>query len=122
MRTRPFAALLIGFLLSGCAATTPPPRLSAVDPADSGAPEGQVPPPSALLRLPARDPTTPSPAPEPMTNEHHKAASPGETAAAADVYSCPMHPQVRESKPGTCPICGATLVKQPGQPKSEPRP
>jgi len=33
-----------------------------------------------------------------------------------------MHPQVREDKPGTCRICGMTLVKQATQPKSEPKP
>lgn len=25
-------------------------------------------------------------------------------------YTCPMHPQVHESKPGSCPICGMTLT------------
>lgn len=27
-------------------------------------------------------------------------------------YTCPMHPQIVEDKPGTCPICGVTLVLQ----------
>ncbi|MES2330743.1 MAG: copper-translocating P-type ATPase [Bacteroidota bacterium] len=27
-------------------------------------------------------------------------------------YTCPMHPQVVQDKPGTCPICGMTLVLQ----------
>lgn len=26
------------------------------------------------------------------------------------IYTCPMHPEVRESKPGTCPKCGMALV------------
>ncbi len=26
-------------------------------------------------------------------------------------YTCPMHPQIVEDKPGTCPICGMDLVK-----------
>lgn len=26
------------------------------------------------------------------------------------LYTCPMHPNVREHKPGKCPICGMTLV------------
>ena len=24
-------------------------------------------------------------------------------------YTCPMHPQVRQSGPGTCPLCGMSL-------------
>lgn len=28
------------------------------------------------------------------------------------IYTCPMHPQVREDHPGSCPICGMTLVKK----------
>jgi len=31
-------------------------------------------------------------------------------AAAAKVWSCPMHPQVRQDEPGTCPICGMPLA------------
>ena len=31
-------------------------------------------------------------------------------AAATDViYTCPMHPQIRQNKPGNCPICGMAL-------------
>lgn len=30
-------------------------------------------------------------------------------------YTCPMHPQVHESHPGNCPICGMTLVKKAAQ-------
>ncbi len=28
------------------------------------------------------------------------------------LYTCPMHPSVVSDKPGTCPICGMTLVKR----------
>lgn len=31
-----------------------------------------------------------------------------------DEYTCPMHPQVVQDKPGTCPICGMELVKKSG--------
>ncbi len=27
-------------------------------------------------------------------------------------YTCPMHPQIREDKPGNCPICGMNLVQE----------
>lgn len=30
-------------------------------------------------------------------------------------YTCPMHPQVHEDHPGSCPICGMTLVKKAAQ-------
>lgn len=34
-----------------------------------------------------------------------------EQTAEATKYTCPMHPQVIQDKPGTCPICGMDLVK-----------
>jgi len=30
-------------------------------------------------------------------------------------YTCPMHHQILEDHPGSCPICGMTLVKKSGQ-------
>src|SRR5450432_3992499 len=30
-------------------------------------------------------------------------------AAAGAIYTCPMHPQIRQVGPGNCPICGMTL-------------
>ena len=30
-------------------------------------------------------------------------------SASADLYTCPMHPQIRQKGPGTCPLCGMTL-------------
>jgi membrane fusion protein, copper/silver efflux system len=29
-----------------------------------------------------------------------------------DIYTCSMHPQIREHHPGSCPICGMTLIKK----------
>ncbi|MGE0409608.1 MAG: copper-translocating P-type ATPase [Amphiplicatus sp.] len=54
-------------------------------------------------------------------NEHaHCHAKAGGKAAASDynripenyrgvIYTCPMHPELRETKPGACPICGMAL-------------
>ena len=28
------------------------------------------------------------------------------------IYTCPMHPQIMENHPGSCPICGMTLVQK----------
>lgn len=33
-------------------------------------------------------------------------------AKAADVYTCPMHPEVISDKPGSCPVCFMDLVKK----------
>jgi cytoskeletal protein RodZ len=32
------------------------------------------------------------------------------TGAATEYYTCTMHPQVHQAKPGKCPICGMDLV------------
>jgi Cu(I)/Ag(I) efflux system membrane fusion protein len=32
-------------------------------------------------------------------------------AKTGEVWTCPMHPQIRQDHPGSCPICGMTLVK-----------
>ena len=29
------------------------------------------------------------------------------------VYTCPMHPEVRRTKPGSCPICGLSRSPPP---------
>jgi Cu(I)/Ag(I) efflux system membrane fusion protein len=34
-------------------------------------------------------------------------------------YTCPMHHQILEDHPGSCPICGMTLVKVTGQPSEK---
>lgn len=30
--------------------------------------------------------------------------------AENEVYTCPMHPEVKSDKPGTCPKCNMNLV------------
>jgi RND family efflux transporter MFP subunit len=45
-------------------------------------------------------------------------------AAAEEVWTCPMHPEVREHGPGKCPKCGMELVKEEParQPAATPAP
>ncbi len=54
--------------------------------------------PAKFVKLPA------APAPAPTS----AAASSG-PASAGVVYTCPMHPEIRQIGPGTCPKCGMTL-------------
>jgi len=37
-------------------------------------------------------------------------SSPAGSQTAA-LYTCPMHPSVKSDKPGSCSICGMTLVR-----------
>ena len=41
-------------------------------------------------------------------------AEKGEVAPAGTIYTCPMHPEIRQVGPGTCPICGMTLEPESG--------
>lgn len=34
---------------------------------------------------------------------------PAKTAPEGTIYTCPMHPEIRQDKPGNCPICGMAL-------------
>jgi len=86
MQTKGPAALVLTLLLSGCAATTPAPRFSPVSPADRDAPEAVTPPAAPALA--------------------------GEPEAQGGGYTCPMHPEIRQAGPGSCPICGTRLVER----------
>ena len=35
--------------------------------------------------------------------------APEPPAPAGTIYTCPMHPQIRQEGPGSCPICGMAL-------------
>ena len=55
-------------------------------------------------------------APSPAAKAAEKPGDKPEAAAKSPAvfYTCPMHPQIHEAKPGQCPICGMTLVKKNG--------
>jgi Cu+-exporting ATPase len=37
------------------------------------------------------------------------APAPSDAAPAGTVYTCPMHPEIRQQEPGSCPKCGMAL-------------
>ena len=40
---------------------------------------------------------------------HHPTPKHAAPADAGAIYTCPMHPQIRQKGPGSCPICGMAL-------------
>ncbi|MEP6971306.1 MAG: heavy metal-binding domain-containing protein, partial [Betaproteobacteria bacterium] len=38
-----------------------------------------------------------------------EAPAPPDAADAGAIYTCPMHPEIRQDHPGNCPKCGMTL-------------
>jgi P-type Cu+ transporter len=42
--------------------------------------------------------------------------------AAGTIYTCPMHPQIRQIGPGSCPICGMALEPEVPSAESAPNP
>jgi len=50
-------------------------------------------------------PSAPPVPPAPPTPTASTAAS----SSTATIYTCPMHPQIRQPAPGSCPICGMAL-------------
>ena len=96
---RSLSVLVASLSLAACTTPTLPP-LAATHPASPLAPEAAVSVPSTALGTLS-------------ASSGHPASQARGTAAAgraATVYTCPMHPEVRRSKPGQCPKCGMTLV------------
>jgi heavy metal translocating P-type ATPase len=44
------------------------------------------------------------------------------TIQAGTIYTCPMHPEIRQSGPGSCPICGMALEPEVATAESGPNP
>lgn len=59
----------------------------------------------------------------PRAHEPAPASAPvaATTGPSADVvWTCSMHPQIRQGRPGTCPLCGMDLVPAGGGPAGDP--
>jgi Cu+-exporting ATPase len=52
-----------------------------------------------------------------LDNNKRKAAAPEDT-----IYTCPMHPQIRQVGPGSCPICGMALEPEVASLDAPPNP
>jgi hypothetical protein len=85
-------------LLAGCASTQL--EVARNDAADPNA--AAAPPPAA---------------PNALRAEFEPAAA-AEPPQGKSTYTCPMHPEIKRSEPGQCPICGMNLVPEK-KPKAE---
>ncbi len=116
---RKFSFLFSLFLLIGCATPVklePLAPVPADHPASPQAPEAPTPNPSRTLRQESQDMTrTISPESGMEEMDHpgrgmsHEGSAPGEQTSF-HVYTCTMHPEVIQPKPGPCPKCGMSLV------------
>jgi hypothetical protein len=92
-----------------CACASLPRReLPRDHPAHPDAHESRPAPPSSAL---AAEGSLVDAAGEPGDAHRHGTSGPG--ASDATVYTCPMHPEIVQSEPGTCPKCGMKLTPRP---------
>ena len=135
---RIFVASFCALLLSSCAADFQPPPVSTTNPASVNARESVTPVAKPMLGTDAVTQKTnellaasaagnPSFQPSEMQGMHHgmsgmegmqhdktgvtKTGS-GEQPSRKIYYTCAMHPQVHQDRPGKCPICGMILIKK----------
>ncbi|MGB6350226.1 MAG: heavy metal translocating P-type ATPase [Pseudolabrys sp.] len=58
-----------------------------------------------------------------VTNpQKYLGASEPEPVAEGAIYTCPMHPEIRQAGPGACPICGMALEPEIAGPETGPNP
>jgi Cu+-exporting ATPase len=57
--------------------------------------------------------------PQKYLSKEEKAA---ESVAEGTIYTCPMHPQIRQPGPGACPICGMALEPEIATAETGPNP
>lgn len=93
-------------LLGGCVSPGVPVVTDSDHPANPNASEAAA--TSFPDTLNSKESAPSSPIPEPKPHQH--TAKP--EAATEEIYTCPMHPEVIRSSPGSCPKCGMKLVKK----------
>ncbi len=55
-----------------------------------------------------------------VADRAHRARLQSQNPASGAIYTCPMHPQIRQDHPGNCPICGMALEPQIAAPVEGP--
>ena len=104
MKKRTLVFLATALLVGGCVTSFEPALLPVDHPANPQAREEGT---RTLPKLFAADPLTRRA--DARLSEHEMQKSP---VGNTDDYTCPMHPEVHQDKPGQCPKCGMTLVKK----------
>lgn len=111
---------------ASCASVPVPATKAANSPANPEAVESRLEPlglfqesTASNASTPTTSPTPAAPAldhPMPPVEGGTKGATQSPQTSGADTlekpFTCVMHPQIMESKPGKCPICGMPLVKK----------
>ncbi|MFL1461486.1 heavy metal translocating P-type ATPase [Roseococcus sp. DSY-14] len=59
---------------------------------------------------------------DPAKYVHPKPTLRAEAVAPGAIYTCPMHPQIRQVGPGNCPICGMALEPEVATAEAGPNP
>lgn len=57
-----------------------------------------------------------------LAKENEEQKTPEPDMPAGTIYTCPMHPQIRQVGPGTCPICGMALEPEVASLETGPNP
>jgi Heavy metal binding domain len=107
---------VIAVALVGCATGSALRPLDPSHPASPAAAEAPPAEPATMLRESSQPGDV---APAEQSHAGHKMHKSAHHSDARVEYTCPMHREVHESRPGRCPKCGMALVKTAGDGSSE---
>jgi len=110
-KKRAVAAMITVIIsVAGCAVTLPPPPLS--NPADPNALAAASAPPHPRLLATSRNYLSPHADDREEKAKKMEMTESQTMTKGATYFTCPMHPEIHEAKPGECPKCGMMLVKK----------